>query len=1564
MCFYVLFSTHKNMKLKLLIVALFCSVLGWGQIYQHDFGTTTISAHPYTVVPTTFDANLNTSSWINSAGAWTSFAGSAGEALSMNNSGGTPTITLTFNVASGFEMSVSAFNFWRQRSTTGAQSWSMTVNGIAVGSGTVPTAGAAIGDTNVSNAVNNLTGTITVVISLSGATGGGTFRLDDFTLNGTVTSTAPPTIVPTITSSIANLTATYGVAFTNYTITASESPTSFSATGLPAGVAINTTTGVISGTATVVGTFPVSISATNIIGTSAVVTKNYIVTPKPLTITGLTSTNKVYDGTTTATLAGTAVLSGGIISPDVVVLSGTPVSNYVSANVGTNYVITTTGYTLSGADALKYSVSQPSVPNRNVTQKPLTISGITANNKVYDANTTATLSGTAALLGIVGTDVVTLSGTPTANFANATVGTGKVVTVSGFTITGAQAINYSVSQPTGFTANITPAIQTLTFGPLPDRMLSATTFTLNATSTSGNPISYSSSNTAVATVSGNVVTMLTIGSTTFTASQAGSTNFSAAADVAQNQNIITGLPEINIEGDIGTFPDISSGDITPSGLDNTLFAAQPIGGSQTKGFRIRNVGGNTLNVSTITLLGANPGDFSITAAAPYAIGPPSGLVNFTITFSPTASGVRNAIVSIASNDSDENPYTFTIQGTGNCLTTTVTATPASGPVASQVTITSTNAVTNNLTGATASFGGVAATVLSTSSSQMVVIIPSGAVGNTLTTTNVLGCTATLSYVVTQENNTSCEGTGGNFTDLIISEVYDSNGLNVWHMELYNPTASPIDLSAAVYKLERYGDIGDATPTRTVSLTGIVAAGGVFLAELGESGVSCTSTFSFVENGAGINANDQIKLTKNNILVDIVNCPNNTGYTIRRNLTATGPRTTFAAGDWSTSSTESCADLNLFPYLPKNAPVVTTQPVAALVCTTTGLTLTVAATEGFVGGNPLAYQWFVAAPGSAVWTAVVDGGIYSGATTASLSIAAFAGVINNQYYCQIRENTATCFTASNAVIIEDTITTTWDGTTWSNGIPDLTKLAIINGTYNTTTHGNIDACSIIVNLGFTATITSGGYFNIQNDVTVNGTLDVLNNASLVQVNDLAVNTGNISYQRNTAGAPLDYVYWSSPVNTTNTPSGNIYTWDSDIPNPNGGQGNWIASGNVPMQAGVGYIMRDVFLRNFIGVPRNGMYTPTITRGNDTGAGSVGPNGVLRLDTDDNWNLLGNPYPSAISIGSFLTANTEIDGFVRLWTHNTSPSTAIVDPFYDNFVANYTASDYIAINGSGATSGSGTLSVIGGGQGFFVLMNPGGAATSTALFNNSMRNKGFSNSQFYRNTNTTNFFNENIERHRIWIDLVSPVEITRTLVAYAEGATMQKDRLFDAITDYKSAQNFYSLIDAEIMTIQGRSLPFDVNDQVPMGFKAAVTGNFTIAIAEVDGLFSANQTIYLEDKSNGIIHNLKVNPYNFTATAGIYNSRFVLRYTNETLGNTDFIGDASAVFVASNNGLTVTSTQENIKEIEVFDVLGRKLYQDKNIDSQSHLINSIQKTNSGLILSITLTNGKKVTKKTIY
>ncbi|MCU4188085.1 lamin tail domain-containing protein [Flavobacterium sp. HXWNR29] len=905
---------------------------------------------------------------------------------------------------------------------------------------------------------------------------------------------------------------------------------------------------------------------------------------------------------------------------------------------------------------------------------------------------------------------------------------------------------------------------------------------------------------------------------------------------------------------------------------------------------------------------------------------------------------------------------YTVQVVNACIPThTVTTfTPTSGPVGTEVTINGTG-----LTGATVTFSGVNATIVSNSGTQIVAIIPAGATTGMLSVRDTQPCAIDNVYTIISSDVTSCEG--ASTTDLIIYELHDEQSGDGGFITLYNGTATTVNL--ADYSIYRAGDYGGAM-SNYATLTGTIAPGalGVITVDAASCGTATNGDLS-----AGFNENDQIQLRNaaGTIVIDDVHAYiAGPGYYMVRNAGTLSARTTFVAADWATTpliAGQCIPSAGLVPPV-NTPPTVTTHPSYTPSCSATSVVLTTAGTEGFVGGNALAYQWFFAAPGSATWTAVTDGGIYSGATTASLTISSIVGVIDYQYYCQIRENTATCYTASNAIKITDTSATTWNGTTWSNGTPDLTKLAIINGTYNTTTNGDIDACSIVVNTGFTATITSGHYFNIQNDVTVNGTLNILNNGSLVQINDLGVNTGNISYERITTGAALDYVYWSSPVNGVSTPaSGYNYTWNTTVANPNGGQGNWVSATNTAMQPALGYIMRGVLNRNFIGLPRNGVYTPTIARGSDLGAGSTGPNGIMRLATDDNWNLLGNPYPSAISINSFLTANTQLDGFVRLWTHGTLPSTAIADPFYDNFVSNYTASDYVAINGAGATSGPGTLSVIGAGQGFFVLMDAGAATTSTALFNNSMRDKEYSNSQFYRiNTASQTTAIAPSERHGIWLDLVSPTnETTRTLVAYVTDATYGRDRMFDAITDYKSAQNFYSIINEDVMTIQGRPVPFDNLDKVPMGVKIPSTGSYTIAIGAVDGIFaSSTQDIYLEDLEFGIIHDLRVNPYSFNATQGIHNSRFVLRYTNSVLGNEDFIDDTNTVFVVSNESLTVSSLKENITAIEIYDVLGRKLYQNKNVNTQSQIVNSIQKTNSGLIIYITLENGKQVVKKAIY
>ena len=580
-------------------------------------------------------------------------------------------------------------------------------------------------------------------------------------------------------------------------------------------------------------------------------------------------------------------------------------------------------------------------------------------------------------------------------------------------------------------------------------------------------------------------------------------------------------------------------------------------------------------------------------------------------------------------------------------------------------------------------------------------------------------------------------------------------------------------------------------------------------------------------------------------------------------------------------------------------------------------------------------------------------------------------------------------AGNAAFEEGNGTVHFTGTTpqiINNVTPLGTEVfynVVLNNNFTTAVSNDLIASgNLTVNTGKIVEVSPDDYIQVNENLINNGSFTVFNNGSLIQVNDSGVNTGNISYQRIASVKLQDYVYWSSPVSgfdvnsiSPATPAYYHWEWNPTIANPNGGEGNWV-NASTTMLGGKGYIVRapngfsNTANQNWTatfnnGVPNNGVYTPTIERGTNLNAGTAGPNGVMRLATDDNWNLLGNPYPSAISINAFLLANTQLDGFIRLWTHGTLPSTAITDPFYDNFVSNYTAGDYIALNGAGATSGPMAPGVIGAGQGFFVLMQPGGATTSTALFNNAMRSKNYSNSHFYRNASAANSgIGENIERHRIWLDLVSPTnETTRTLVGYVEGATAGKDRMFDAFTDYKLAQNFYSLIDDQIMAIQGKGLPFEQEDRVPLGVKIPSNGIYKIAIATVDGLFSSNQAIYLEDTALGIIHDLRQAPYTFTGTSGIVNNRFVLRYTNETLGNDDFINN-SDVLIFSSDLINIQSFNQTIQSVTIHNVLGQLLVNELNVNSDKLEIKSLQKNKAPLIVQVTLENGKKIVKKLIF
>ena len=182
------------------------------------------------------------------------------------------------------------------------------------------------------------------------------------------------------------------------------------------------------------------------------------ITPKDLSAGAVTAANKVYDGTTAATLLG-GTLSGAIEGDSVTLLA--PTGAFSDRNVGVAKSVAVTGLTLTGTDAGNYKLgSTTASTSADITPKDLSVSAVTAANKVYDGTTAATLLG-GTLSGAVAGDSVTLSA-PIGTFSDKNVGVAKSIAVTGLAITGADVGNYALKTATATTsADITPKALTL-----------------------------------------------------------------------------------------------------------------------------------------------------------------------------------------------------------------------------------------------------------------------------------------------------------------------------------------------------------------------------------------------------------------------------------------------------------------------------------------------------------------------------------------------------------------------------------------------------------------------------------------------------------------------------------------------------------------------------------------------------------------------------------------------------------------------------------------------------------------------------------------------------------------------------------------------------------------------------------------------------------------------------------------------------------------------------------------------------------------------------------------------
>jgi hypothetical protein len=168
------------------------------------------------------------------------------------------------------------------------------------------------------------------------------------------------------------------------------------------------------------------------------------ITARPLTVSA-TGQNRVYDGTTAATVT----LGDNRISGDALTLASTSAS-FANKNVGTGKTVSVTGISLSGTDAANYSFNTTASTSADITARPLTVSA-SGQNRVYDGTTAATVTlGDNRISG----DALTLAST-SASFANKNVGTGKTVSVTGISLSGTDAANYSFNTTASTSADIT-----------------------------------------------------------------------------------------------------------------------------------------------------------------------------------------------------------------------------------------------------------------------------------------------------------------------------------------------------------------------------------------------------------------------------------------------------------------------------------------------------------------------------------------------------------------------------------------------------------------------------------------------------------------------------------------------------------------------------------------------------------------------------------------------------------------------------------------------------------------------------------------------------------------------------------------------------------------------------------------------------------------------------------------------------------------------------------------------------------------------------------------------------
>lgn len=552
-----------------------------------------------------------------------------------------------------------------------------------------------------------------------------------------------------------------------------------------------------------------------------------------------------------------------------------------------------------------------------------------------------------------------------------------------------------------------------------------------------------------------------------------------------------------------------------------------------------------------------------------------------------------------------------------------------------------------------------------------------------------------------------------------------------------------------------------------------------------------------------------------------------------------------------------------------------------------------------------------------------------------SATPFVAATNNLGVTAFRIYTTTTEYEVDDIMVYNTvpnISTTWNGTSWSNGVPAAAVNAIFTGSYSTTSQPAFTANNITIQNGGVLEITSGNTISAVNVTVEDG-------GNLIQKDGSTLTySGAFKALKNGTSEINKYAFWSSPV--VGQTLANIYTGSTpiSITEYNTANDSYVNAGATSTFA-KGYSIKTPVANAalvFEGTPNNGTQTFTLaTSGNG-------------------FNLIGNPYPSSLNLGAFYMANSaRISSTFYFWDNKSTNVTLQNGATTTNYgyatfnAANGANPTWVpAPNGNGGTAVVPTGVVANIGQGFIVKTLNTSVDTSLT-FNNEMRDA----------TNGT-FFNKNNSstEGKFWLRLNSEYNTNNIFaVDYTNGASDSFDN-YDSKAMGMGSDAFYTLADAQKLIIQGKE-SFDINDIVPVGVKHFQNGNFTIALVQKEGLFNNGQAIYLHDKALGTYTDLQNGAYTFTANAGENTDRFEIVYKLNVLATAEIKKDTFEVFRDGQD--FVVRNNKNIEKVEIFDAAGRKI---QTINENSKVIR-VQLASKGVYILKALSEGKEYTKKAI-